>query len=60
MSQALIFLLKYEVDVVEYASPLAEDASRSQIEQEVFVDLLTANTIYKKTGSTVGARLNRP
>ncbi|MBD2460724.1 DNA repair exonuclease [Oscillatoria sp. FACHB-1407] len=48
LSNALIFLLKYEADSVTYASPLSDDASRSQIEQEVFVDLLTANNVYKK------------
>jgi DNA repair protein SbcD/Mre11 len=48
LSNALIFLLKYEVDSVAYASPLTEDASRLQIEREVFLDLLTANNTYKK------------
>jgi DNA repair exonuclease SbcCD nuclease subunit len=48
LSGALIFLLKYEVDAVAYASPLAEDASRIQIEQEVFTDLLAANNLYKQ------------
>jgi DNA repair exonuclease SbcCD nuclease subunit len=48
ITSALILLLKYEVDAVAYASPLAEDASRVQIEQEVFADLLTAHTAYKK------------
>lgn len=48
LSQALIFLLKYEVDDVVYGSPLPEDGSRLQIEQEVFLDLLTANQIYRK------------
>lgn len=48
LSGALIFLLKYEVDLLEYATPLAEDASRVQIEQEVFTDLLVANNTYKK------------
>jgi DNA repair protein SbcD/Mre11 len=48
LSGALIFLLKYEVDAVAYASPLTDDASRLQIEQEVFTDLLSANNIYKK------------
>ncbi|MBD1824022.1 DNA repair exonuclease [Cyanobacteria bacterium FACHB-DQ100] len=47
LSQALVFLLKYEADSVEYASPLAEDASRTQIEQEVFTDLLAAHNHYK-------------
>jgi exonuclease SbcD len=48
LSNALIFLLKYNVDAVTYASPLAEDANRSQIEQEVFMDLLVANNLYRK------------
>jgi DNA repair exonuclease SbcCD nuclease subunit len=48
LSNALIFLLKYEVNSVAYASPLTEDASRLQIEREVFLDLLTANNTYKK------------
>lgn len=47
LSQALVFLLKYEADSVEYASPIAEDASRTQIEQEVFTDLLAAHNHYK-------------
>jgi exonuclease SbcD len=48
LSGAIIFLLKYEVDAVAYASPLSEEASRAQIEQEVFMDLLSANNLYKK------------
>jgi DNA repair protein SbcD/Mre11 len=48
MSQALIFLLRYNVDSVEYESPLFEDASRSQIEREVFTDLLSGNRNYAK------------
>ncbi|UBF25092.1 DNA repair exonuclease [Kovacikia minuta CCNUW1] len=48
ISKALIFLLKYNVDTVEYASPLSEDASRLEVEQEVFTDLLAANNTYKK------------
>ncbi len=51
LSGALIFLLKYDVDAIEYASPLAEDATRLEIEQEVFTDLLTANNTYKKRAS---------
>jgi DNA repair protein SbcD/Mre11 len=57
MSQALIFLLKCEVDTVAYASPIAEDASRLQIEQEVFTDLLAANTVYKKRASELAQGL---
>lgn len=48
MSGALIFLLKYEVESLAYASPIAEDANRLQIEREVFLDLLAANNTYKK------------
>jgi DNA repair protein SbcD/Mre11 len=48
LSGALIFLLKYEVDSVTYASYLSDEASRLQIEQEVFLDLLNANNTYRK------------
>jgi DNA repair exonuclease SbcCD nuclease subunit len=48
LSNALIFLLKYEVDAVAYASHLAEDASRLQIERDVFLDLLLAHNTYRK------------
>lgn len=48
LSNALIFLLKYNVDEVEYAGTFAEESSRQQIEQEIFTDLLAANNVYKK------------
>lgn len=48
LSNALILLVKYEADSLAYASPLTEDASRLQIEREVFLDLLSANNAYKK------------
>ena len=48
LSNALIFQLKYDVDSVAYSSPIAEDASRLQIEQEVFMDLLASNVQYRK------------
>jgi DNA repair exonuclease SbcCD nuclease subunit len=48
LSQALIFLLKYEVEAIAFTSSWAEDASRVQIEQEVFIDLLMAHNSYKK------------
>ncbi|MBE9077618.1 DNA repair exonuclease [Romeria aff. gracilis LEGE 07310] len=50
-SQALIFLLKYDVDEAAFASPLSEEASRLEIEQEVFTDLLAGNAVYKKRAS---------
>jgi DNA repair protein SbcD/Mre11 len=47
MTSALIFLLKYNVDSVAYESPLTDEASRLQVEQEVFTDLLSAHNTYK-------------
>ncbi|MEM9164195.1 MAG: exonuclease SbcCD subunit D [Cyanobacteria bacterium P01_F01_bin.4] len=47
-SNALLFLLKYDVDEVAYAEPLGEEANRLQIEQTIFTDLLAANNVYKK------------
>ncbi|MEL6815313.1 MAG: DNA repair exonuclease [Cyanobacteria bacterium J06598_3] len=47
-SSALIFLLRYDVDEAAYASPIADEASRLEVEQEVFTDLLAANSVYKK------------
>ncbi len=57
LSNALIFLLKYNVDAVDFASPLSDDATRTQIEQEVFTDLLTANTHYKNRASELAKGL---
>ena len=47
-SNALIFLLRYDVEEAAYASPIADEASRLEVEQEIFIDLLTANNVYKK------------
>jgi DNA repair exonuclease SbcCD nuclease subunit len=57
LSNALIFLLKYEVDELAYASPLSDDANRQQIEREVFTDLLTANTAYKRRAAALAQGL---
>jgi DNA repair exonuclease SbcCD nuclease subunit len=57
LSNALIFLLKYDVDSTEYASPIAEDASRLQIEQEIFIDLVTAHNTYKKQAQALAKGL---
>ncbi len=54
---ALIFLLKYEVDAVAYATPLADDADRHQIEREIFADLLSAHNIYKKRAQPLSTGL---
>jgi len=48
LSQALIFLLKYDVEEKEVVEPIANDASRDLIEQSAFKDLLTAHRDYKK------------
>ncbi|MFK8183529.1 MAG: exonuclease SbcCD subunit D [Phormidesmis sp.] len=45
---ALIFLLRYDANEAAYESPIADEASRLQVEQEVFTDLLAANANYKK------------
>ena len=50
-SNALIFLLRYDVDEADYDSHIAEEASRLEVEQEVFTDLLAANNVYKKRAS---------
>jgi DNA repair protein SbcD/Mre11 len=48
LSHALIFLLKFNAESNTFVSPVTDDANRSQIEQEVFLDMLTANNTYKK------------
>lgn len=53
LCNALIFLLRYDVAAVEYASPLSEEASRFQVEQEVFTDLLAAHNTYKKQATAL-------
>lgn len=57
LSHALIFLLKYEVETVEYASALSQDATHQEIEQEVFMDLLTANAKYNQRASKLAQGL---
>jgi exonuclease SbcD len=48
LSQALIFLLKYDVEEKEVVEPIANEASRDLIERSAFKDLLTAHRDYKK------------
>ncbi|MBW4653626.1 MAG: metallophosphoesterase [Kaiparowitsia implicata GSE-PSE-MK54-09C] len=47
LSGALIFLLKFEAEMMEYASPIADGAERLEVEREVFRDLLAAHNTYK-------------
>lgn len=56
-SGALIFLLKFEADAPQYATPLASDADRIQIEQEVFADVLASNAVYKKRAAELAKGL---
>ncbi|MGP1383038.1 MAG: metallophosphoesterase family protein [Thainema sp.] len=56
-SGALIFLLKYEASSTAYASPLSETADRSQIEREVYLDLLSAHYLYKKQATNLAQGL---
>lgn len=57
ISQALIFLLKYEVDATQFSTPTSEEADRSQIERDVFMDLLTAHSTYKKNAPNLAQGL---
>ncbi len=57
LSGALIFLLRYDVDEADFASPIAEDATRLEVEQEVFTDLLAANTRYKENATKLAQGL---
>lgn len=57
MSQALILLLKYDVEEREFESPLADDLSREYIEQNAFLDLLAGHRDYKKRASELSAAL---
>ena len=57
LSQALIFLLKYEVEEKEFAEPIASEASRDLIERSAFKDMLTAHRDYKKRADTLSEGL---
>jgi DNA repair exonuclease SbcCD nuclease subunit len=56
-SGALLFLLKNEADSVVYQSPVSDDASRLQIEQEVYRDLAEAHHHYRKHASAIATGL---
>jgi DNA repair protein SbcD/Mre11 len=47
LTNALIFLLRYNVDTLAFETPLGETASRQHIEREIFTDLLAAHNSYK-------------
>jgi DNA repair exonuclease SbcCD nuclease subunit len=57
LSRALILLLRYEAEDVTYVSPLSEQATRLEIEREVFTDLVSAHATYKKQAQTLAQGL---
>jgi len=46
-SNALVVLIKYDVEDVAYQTPLHEGQNRIEIEQSIFEDMLTAHRDYK-------------
>ncbi|MGG6237996.1 metallophosphoesterase family protein [Nodosilinea sp. AN01ver1] len=46
-SNALVVLVKYDVEDVAYQTPLSEGQNRAEIEQSIFEDMLTAHRDYK-------------
>ncbi|NEQ46396.1 MAG: DNA repair exonuclease [Leptolyngbya sp. SIOISBB] len=56
-SQALIFLLKYEVEEKEVTEPISSEASRDLIEHSAFKDMLTAHRDYKRRADTLSEGL---
>ncbi|MEB3295273.1 MAG: DNA repair exonuclease [Synechococcales bacterium] len=57
LTGALIFLLRYNVESLTFESPIAPDANRSHIEQEVFLDCLTAHNSYKNRANLLSQGL---
>lgn len=57
LSQAIIFLLKYDVEERAFESPLTDDVSREQIEHNAFLDLLAGHRDYKKRANELSATL---
>ncbi|MBD2103844.1 exonuclease SbcCD subunit D [Leptolyngbya sp. FACHB-261] len=57
LTNALVFLLRYDAAAVGYATPLSDDSSRIQMEREVFTDELAANAHYKKQATELAQAL---
>ncbi|WP_008312989.1 exonuclease SbcCD subunit D [Leptolyngbya sp. PCC 6406] len=57
LSNALIFLLKSNLESVAFQSPMADDASRDAIELNAFLDLLTGHRDYKKRAESLAQGL---
>lgn len=47
-SNALIFLLRYDVDIVNYQSPLPDGDNRLHIETDVYADLIASHARYRE------------
>ncbi|MBE9137207.1 DNA repair exonuclease [Nodosilinea sp. LEGE 07088] len=56
-TNALVVLVKYDVEDVAYQTPLSEGQSRIEIEQSIFEDLLTAHRDYKARASDLARGL---
>ena len=46
-SGALIFLLRYDVDSVNYQSPLSDDEDQLHIEEEIYQDIVASHALYR-------------
>ncbi|MEM9504959.1 MAG: exonuclease SbcCD subunit D [Cyanobacteria bacterium P01_E01_bin.43] len=57
LSNALIFLLKCDVEERAFDSPLAENVSREGIERNAFLDLLAGHRDYKKRAEPLATAL---
>jgi exonuclease SbcD len=55
-SQALIFLLKFNVDTLTYGQR-SHEGDRYQIEREIYTDLLAANSTYRHRAETLSTAL---
>ncbi|MEM9213899.1 MAG: DNA repair exonuclease [Cyanobacteria bacterium P01_F01_bin.150] len=47
VSNALIFLLRYDVNTINYQSPLPEEENRIHIETDVYADLIAGHAKYR-------------
>ncbi len=57
VSGALLVLLKYEVEDGAYQTPLREGQSRMEIEQSIFIDMLSAHRDYKHQATALARGL---
>ncbi|TVQ14020.1 MAG: DNA repair exonuclease [Leptolyngbya sp. DLM2.Bin27] len=55
---ALVVLIKYDVEDVAYQTPLGDGQNRGEIEQSIFEDMLTAHRDYKTRASDLARGLS--